>query len=103
MKTVIYGSSDDLIEVEGDQFYDEFNTYDETAIQLSTGHVFFIRYTDEGFWKITPTFDRPMTDEFSWTIAEATDIDGDYSDVLTIEADIDWLTVGRQANRKATS
>lgn len=51
MAVLIYGASDDLIEVEGD-VEDEFNVYDPAYLALSNGVVLFIEYTKSGIWRI---------------------------------------------------
>ena len=55
MKTVtIYGSSDDLVEVEGDvPGCDEYGTIgDPLFVELSNGAAFRVEYTDRGVWTV---------------------------------------------------
>jgi hypothetical protein len=50
----IYGYSDDLIEIEGDQ-QEELDAYDNalTHLKLSDGSILEVEFDSNGFWKIS--------------------------------------------------
>jgi hypothetical protein len=58
---VIYGASDDLIEIEATAFADEeFGVYpadgsDTLLLAVSDGSVFRVRYDEDGIWRFTPS------------------------------------------------
>lgn len=89
----IYGGSDDLIEIEGD-LTEEFNIgagdQQPKLLAFSDGTLLRIVYGDEGIWRITPLVrgSAVYTKEF-----EATDADGEYSDVVTLDGDIQWVAL----------
>lgn len=98
MKLIIYGASDDLIEVEG-SISEEFNPPDDdepTLLAFSDGTLLQIQYGKGGaFWRISPLIYG--TAKYSKT--EATDEDGDYSDRATLEGDFKWVVCGSQYAR----
>jgi hypothetical protein len=57
---IIYGASDDLIEIEATAFRDEeFNVYlaaptDSLFLGVSDGTLFRVRYDEDGIWRFTP-------------------------------------------------
>ena len=52
MSTLVYGASDDLIELEGD-LSEEFSAYDFNGhLALSNGVLLSVRYSDGGYWRI---------------------------------------------------
>lgn len=96
----IYGSSDDLIEIEGD-IHEEFTALrefdngdgeDGGFLGLSDGTVLRIEYSNEGIWRIQPIFKG--SGEFS--IVQGTNDDDDYSDVATVDATIRWAILGSE-------
>lgn len=85
MAVTIYGASDDLIEIEGD-ITDEYPASENgDAIHLSNGFVFSIVYDNDGFWRISAL---SWPDDVTWTHHAATDIDDDYSDVVTVDGHV---------------
>lgn len=98
-KIVIYGASDDLIEIEGD-IREEFGAYGEESSLLgfSDGSLLEVTYTEQGFWRISPIVLN--TDTF-YAKAEATDPDEDYSDRVTLEGEIAWVLFGAHWARTA--
>jgi len=96
MKITIYGESDDLIEIEGD-ITEEFDACeDNTYIGCSDGTLLSIVYDSDGFWRINVLVYGAC--KFSKT--QATDEDRDYSDKVTLEGDIKWLTCGNDMVKK---
>ncbi len=100
MATVtVYGSSDDLIEIDGD-VREEFGVpsyNDPTALlAFSDGTVLRITYTADGFWRITPVV---VASEYE--LRQATDEDTDYSDRATLRGDITWVVLGTEIARAA--
>jgi hypothetical protein len=91
----VYGSSDDLIEVEGD-IEEEFtlSEYDENLLAFSNGVVLRIKYNDSGIWRISP-----VTGNMVIHMAPEDDEDN-YSDVAIIEDDIRWVVQGIAGNFK---
>ena len=79
----IYGSSDDLIEIEGD-IVEEFNHMDgeETFLAFSDGTVLSVEYTNAGIWRIN----RVKEGVASYKKVEATSPDDEYSDCVTLGA-----------------
>jgi hypothetical protein len=93
MPLKVYGSSDDLIEIEGD-IYDEYcvnfdSDNDEVILALSNGIALAIKYNDCGLWKISQIAGNPSDVKFTHI---ATDPDSDaYSDVAEISKDVEWI------------
>lgn len=96
MKLKIYGESDDSVYVQemgkedgwGAQFY--FSGNDHDYLTFSDGTALQLHYTDEGFWKITLW--RYGTSKYNYQ--PATDEEKDYSDVVTLDGDFQWVTFG---------
>ena len=91
MSTIVYGASDDLIEIDGD-ISEEFSSYDEDGdgalLAFSTGTVLRVKYDKNGVWRITPVVGPPCT------IVQAPEDDEDnYSDRATIEG-ATWVVLG---------
>lgn len=85
----IYGSSDDLIEIDGD-IREEFNA-EEGYLAFSDGTVLYIEYGKEGIWRI-----RQMTKgKAKYTKTEGID-DDNYSDKVTLDGDISWVVFGKE-------
>jgi len=96
MQVVIYGASDDLIEVEGD-LTEEFSYLggdDEGAyLAFSDGTLLTISYGagGSGFWRIN----RLCAGAANYVKVEATDEDTDYSDRVTLSGDnLRWVVCG---------
>ena len=95
-KIIIYGASDDLVEIDGD-IREEFNyPYDETVPQylaFSEGTILSIFYSDKGIWGIRQVV---MGDaKYSKKEALENPKDDEYSDIATLENDdIQWVVFG---------
>lgn len=90
----IFGSSDDLIEIEG-TINEEFSlpSSEEAFIAISNGTVVRIQYTDHGVWRIA-LVSKPG--DVAISITPAPENDGDnYSDVCVISGgNIAWVVLG---------
>lgn len=79
----LYGASDDCIEIEGELDL-EFSYQEENdKIIFPDGTIAGIEYADEGMWKIT-ILEKGYA---AISLHEATDIDTDYSDILTLSCE----------------
>lgn len=90
----VYGSSDDLIEVEGpirEEFYGS-DDGEPTYLAFSNGVVVSAQYTNEGVWEVRPTVE-PEGVKVGVEFAEGPDSDR-YSDVLTFDAEVSWVVAG---------
>lgn len=86
----IFGASDDLIEIEDDNGPgEEFCSYDGGYLGFSTGLLVKIEYTGLGEWKITPV--RGDIDGPGRKLIRCKSTDDDYSDVLVLDEQIDWI------------
>jgi hypothetical protein len=84
----IYGSSDDLIETEGD-VYEEFTVTDGLAyVYLSTGQAFRFRFEPEG-WRVSVLATSAVPLPVS-TLNEQGD------EVITIQEPVRWVSVSEQ-------
>jgi hypothetical protein len=94
-QVVVYGASDDLIEVEGaisEEFYAPQAGEDTGGyLAFSDGTLLSISYTGDGLWKIS-TFSAGEGTSFA--IESATDIDDNYSDRVTLKGDFKWVVMG---------
>lgn len=90
--TVIYGYSDDLIEVEGPRVRGEVYTNGDITLITTPVGIFRIRYDEGGVWRITPH----STKKDEWIIDHCSgDPDDDnYTDRLYIYPLIGWVVVG---------
>jgi hypothetical protein len=90
-KLEIYGSSDDLIEVEGD-ITEEFNPTgdDNNYLGFSDGTILKITYDDDGMWRIVPV----VKGTAKLKIVQATDADADYTDHAHLVGDVTWAMYG---------
>lgn len=88
----IYGASDDLIEVEGDISAEFTAAEGSNVLGFSDGTLLQIQYGAGGnaFWRITPL----IYGGAKYSKTEATDEDDNYSDVVTLNGDIRWITCG---------
>lgn len=89
---IIYGASDDLIEVEG-AINEEFNPRDsDTLIAVSDGTLLRIRY-DSGVWRITPI--RRGSGDLTIVQAPEEDNEDNYSDRATLSGvEVQWVVLG---------
>jgi hypothetical protein len=94
-EVIIYGASDDLIEIEG-SLREEFNYYGEgkTILAFSDGTVLSVLYDDDGIWKIR----RVAVGKAEYSNKEAVNPDSDeYSDKVTLKGgNIQWVVYGRE-------
>lgn len=99
MGVTLYGSSDDLIEVEGD-IEEEFYPFTDSpacggetgaVLGFSDGTVLRIVYSRAGVWRITPVVEQPGR----LSIERAPEDDEDnYTDRATITGTIKWVVKG---------
>ena len=98
MSTItIYGASDDLIEIEGD-LREEFtfqNEDDGDVVTFGDGTALRVTYTADGFWRIAAIFKG----DAEVVKVEATDVDDDYSDRVTLTGDLQWVATGNMLHR----
>ncbi len=93
-----YGSSDDLVEVDGpDGLGEEFNPRGDGPgyLAFSEGTLLSIEYTDTGFWRIN----RLVAGSATYTKRDGTDESTDYSDHVELVGDIRWVTYGHALSR----
>ena len=93
-EVMIYGSSGDLIEIDGN-IREEFNCYDEEEPQFlafSDGSVLSILYDNDGIWKIR----QVAVGKAEYSKKEAVNPDSDdYSDRATLKGgNIQWVVYG---------
>jgi hypothetical protein len=90
----IYGSSDDLIEIEGgireefDHYFDGREEEEKVYLAFSDGTLLHVQY--DGVWRFTPI--KKGTAEYSKEEAEGADSDN-YSDLVTLKGDIYWVAL----------
>ncbi len=96
---VIYGASDDLIEVDG-EVRDEFSAWHDSdageyvPITVSDGTRAAVRFDEDGVWRIailTAGTGNPRVDVHP---LDEEDDAGRYTDVLTIDGPITWVRAG---------
>lgn len=88
-KVVVYGASDDLVEVDGDVSV-EFSPRDENcSLMFGDGTVLDVRYM-LGVWRVTQRTAGHAV--FSKVEAPPAD-EANYSDRVTLEGDLRWLVV----------
>jgi hypothetical protein len=93
---IIYGSSDDLIEVDGDKREEFYALGDENNfVCCSDGTVLQLVYDDEGMWRITIIHSGSAEIE----VTLATDIDDDYSDRAVLTGDISWVVYENELDK----
>jgi len=94
-KLSVRGSSDDIILIEKDGIlYEEFysNCDGRTHVSFNDGTVLSISYDDEGIWRINLI--NQGSAKFSKVECEI-ETEDNYSDVVTIEGDINWVSAGK--------
>lgn len=97
MVVTIYGSSDDLIEIDGD-IREEFPYVERGIGQMagdllafSDGTVLRIEYTDAGVWRLT----RVARGTAALVIEQAVEADAkSYSDRATLTGEVSWVVQG---------
>lgn len=97
MKTIqIYGCSDDLIEIRGDIRAETSppDPDEPTKLAFSDGTILRVDYDEEGCWRIH----RIATGTASMQKTEAPSDPCDYSDLVTLTGDIQWVAVVHQGN-----
>jgi len=101
MTTTIYGTSDDLLEIEGD-IREEINvlaftdTDDGVLLAFSNGIVLRVVYDKDGIWRI-----RPLSGSSRVTIEICPgDDENNYTDRAIIEESVNWVVLGYQFVRK---
>ena len=94
MSVTLYGTSDDLIEIEGD-IREEFGVYgdDENYVGFSDGTVARIAYNDDGCWEIRVVVTGASAHEHTPHDNDETT----YTDRLTLTGDITWAVIGKVA------
>ena len=92
-KVLVYGASDDLIEIEGD-LSEEFNPSGNNEmcyLAFSDGTVLSVAYDRSGVWRIN----RVQAGTSAYEKREGTGPDEDYSDHVTLHGDdLRWATLG---------
>jgi len=95
---IIYGASDDLIEIEFvDRLAEEFylDSDESNILAISDGTVLRVRYDEDGVWRFT-TF---VVGSSSVDIVPGTD-DDRHSDVVTLTGDnLNWVVLGNQLRK----
>lgn len=97
-RTVVYGASDDLIEIEG-HLREEFGAYDSDPqyLAFANGVVLKVTYDNEGIWRIQP---RAGADRVEIVFARGDDEPHDedgvagYSDKAVILNAGSWVVAG---------
>lgn len=95
MGLVIYGSSDDRVEVEGD-VTEEFNCYNlDGYIAVSNGVLLSARYSNEGYWRFAVVKGHGRV-----SVTQASGLDGQddaglpaYSDKAVFKDPIEWVVL----------
>lgn len=92
MNVIVYGASDDLIEVEGD-IREEFSPErddEPTYLAFSNGTVLSVVYDRHGKWRIHPVAGN---ENVSIEFAPENEDDG-YSDIATVNGYVTWAVCG---------
>lgn len=90
----VYGSSDDLIEVEGgirEEFTYAEEDRDGDLLAFSDGTILRIQYEQTGIWRISPVVNG--SSELSIKQAPEDD-DSNYSDRATLSGPVAWVVQG---------
>jgi hypothetical protein len=90
---IVYGASDDLIEIEATDFPDEeFNVDCDNSylLAVSDGTVLCVRYDEDGIWRFVPT----VVGSANLDIVHGYD-DEHYTDRVTLTGDnLRWVVLG---------
>lgn len=98
----VYGTSDDLIEIEGsleEEFGIDPDPDQAILLAFSDGTLLSVLYDAQGIWRFAPL--ARGSAEFGKI--EATDADTDYTDRVTLKSDrpFTWVVCGSQVARNA--
>ena len=101
MSIEVYGSSDDLVEIEGD-IREEFSLLGDEGgyLAFSNGVVLSVEYGHGGVWRIAPM--SAPDDRVSIVQAPADD-DDNYSDRATVRGDVFWVVYGSYFSRRLST
>lgn len=90
---VISGYSDDVVSVEGPRpLSDEFGAFDRvTFLELSTGDVFRVEYTQGGVWCVDHHVVTGACAVSIEKVPEDADDPDPYTDKATVTGPIDWI------------
>lgn len=99
-EVIIYGASDDLIEVESTSFRaEEFNVYlnepsDSLLLAVSDGTVLRVRYDEDGIWRFTPVVVGSANVDFKMCLVDSEET---YTDRVTLTGDyLRWVVLGTE-------
>lgn len=105
----IYGSGDDLVEIDGVRIREEFNIADKAShgvvLAISNGDLLRARYENDGVWRFTTLAlghlrgSRIIPNEMRPEPAEGRE---NYSDLVDIDesfGEIEWVVVARSIKR----
>lgn len=90
---VVYGSSDDLIEIDGairEEFGPSGDDGEPDYLAFSDGTVLSIAYSKDGFWRVN----RVASGSAAYAKKEGDDVDSNYSDRVALTGDIRWCLFG---------
>jgi hypothetical protein len=93
---IIYGASDDLIEIDGsvrEEFGCMLDTAQESAyLAISDGTVLRVRYDEDGIWRFTPLVVGSASVHYEFGTDDRT-----HSDRVTLTGDdLSWVVLGTQ-------
>ena len=92
MSIIVFGASDDLIEIDGDisEEFQYLNNYDGDLLAFSDGTLLRIAYT-RGIWRITPV----LYGTAELVILQCAENDDEnYSDTAYLEGVVNWVVHG---------
>lgn len=98
---IIYGASDDLIEIEG-FIREEFNAWLEhpmssTYLAISDGTLLRVRYDEDGIWRFTPVVVGSADVDIKLGID-----DRKHSDIVTMTGDdLIWVALTSEVKRRS--
>ena len=95
MKTIyIWGCSDDLAEITGD-LKDEYYVNDSFSVVFSDGSIVNACYDNDGFWRLSSSECKLDATHYEAGSDFAIDVTNgrDYTDVICVQGDFDWVTV----------
>lgn len=98
MTVLVYGASDDLIEIEGD-ITEEFSAYDfDGHLAFSNGVVLSARYDDDGMWRFAPVRGADKVKIEYASGEEGKDDDGypAYSDKVMVTGETLWVALVKE-------
>lgn len=105
----IYGSSDDLLEIDGPLISDEANEIDEPFhVSCSDGTMGIFTYEDSGEWKCKVLRQGTLFIELIQSVGDDKEHAGNaegctsYSDVLVVREPLSWIRVNKKYYRPTT-